>query len=174
MIYFGATNFVDTIRNRPRFEFDEMNLGKAFKSLIDNKPIETFLTIFRECGWMKEKDKKKVSELVKAKYPNLHPLDYMAIELPKVGLTTIVDILKILRAPTELEKLVELKDFLIRYHSNLYFDVQIDLALKVLLKIPLMYPEFFQSLPFASKMLLGKIAVVNDDLEALVRRMTAF
>ena len=32
-----------------------------------------------------------------------------------------------------------------------------------------MFPEFFQSLPFASKMLLGKIAVVNDDLEALVQ-----
>ena len=42
MIYFGATNFVKAIRNRLRFEFDEMKLEKAFKSLIDNKPIETF------------------------------------------------------------------------------------------------------------------------------------
>ena len=169
MIYFGATNFVKAIRNRPRFEFDEMKLEKAFKSLIDNKPIETFLTIFRECRWMKENDKKKVSALVKAKYPNLHPLDYMVIELPKTHLATTFDILKILKAPTELEKLVELKDFLIRHHSNFYYNIQLDPALKVLLKIPLMYPEFCQSLPFVSKMLLGEIAVVDDDLEALVQ-----
>ena len=88
---------------------------------------------------------------------------------PKLILTTTFDILKILKAPTELEKIGWIEGFLIRHHSNLYFEALFDPALKVLLKFLLSFPNFFSKPSFGSKILLGRIAVVNDDLEALVQ-----
>ena len=169
IIYFGATNFAEVIRIRPKSNFDEMDLDKAFENLINNKPKDTLITIFGSaCVWMLEKEQKQVCDLVRAKYPDLHPLDYLYFEFPRTYLLNIThDLLKIFEAPTEEEKLAELKNFLIRYQSS--FDFLQHFGLNRLLIIPSMYPELFQGLQDGCKLCLAKVAVVNDDLEALVQ-----
>ena len=169
IIYFGATNFAEMIRIRPKSNFDEMDLDEAFENLINNKPKDTLVTIFGSaCVWMLEKEQKQVCDLVRAKYPDLHPLDYLFFEFPRTSLFNVThDLLKIFEAPTEEEKLAELKNFLIRHQSS--FNFLQHFGLNRLLIIPSMYPELFQGLQDDCKLFLAKVAVVNDDPEALVQ-----
>ena len=108
-------------------------------------------------------------QLIKAKYPRLHPLDYLFLELPRKYLDTTDDAFKIFKAPTEAQKFAELKDFLIRHKDGLYFEAISTFCLKAMSKIPAMYPEFFRSLPNQSKLLLAKLAVIHDNVETLVQ-----
>ena len=169
IIYFGATNFAEVIKSRPKSRFDAMDMDEAFKNLINNKPMDTLITIFGSLSvWLLENEQKIVCDLIRAKYPKMHPLDYLFFELPRSAFLSITpDSFKIFKAPTEEEKLAELKNFLIRHQNS--FEFLNHFGLKSLLMIPSMYPELFQGLPDGCKMFLAKIAVIMDDLEALVQ-----
>ena len=168
IIYFGATNFIELIRTEPKSGFEKMKLEKAFQNLINTKPLNTVVTIFKACLWLREEDQKKIATLFKSKYPNLHHFDYLYFEFPIIFTMQTDDSLKILNASTIEEKLAHLKAFLVYHQNSFYFGDLKNFAYKRLLVIPTAYPELFQSLPDWTKLTLGKIAVINDDLDALL------
>ena len=162
IIYFGATDFIEIIKRDPKTSFKDLELLKAFYNLINTKPIEIVSTIFNECRWLQVEDQENVRKLVERKYPNLHDFDHLySIPIPKN------DKLDFLQSSIPIDE-KRIAKLLVR-HQDSSTNRLAHFSLKNLVSIPKNYPEFFKCLPDASKLIVGKVAVLNDDIDALIR-----
>ena len=151
IIYFGATNFIEIIRRDPKSSFKDLELFKAFHNLINTKPIETFVTIIRNCGWIQKEDQKKIDSLYSIPIPINDKLDFLQSS-----------------NSIDEEKIAIFKSLLVRFQDACTNRLA-HFSLKKLLLIPKAYPDIFKSFPDASKLIFGKVAVLNDDVDALIR-----
>ena len=173
IIYFGATNFLRCLNSFVKIDFEGAELMKAFRNLIQTKDLSVIVKIMKADFSIPEAALKEISQAIKDKYPILHCFDFFFFEFYHVEHGIESNILKILHAENEKEKL----DETVKMLSKLFAFSKISIlhfGYRRFLELPKLFPEYFVKLNKTEKLMFAILSLIQNDVAAFVKIVELF